>query len=144
MKSMPVWGIQSANSLDAGRLHLVSGQGITAGSYSSRNDLAQACASLSGPKLLIRCPPQADFTPFEGKASLQDQAATAAALAQAAFAGHVPEGGAKGDAPAEPNTSADADLAMALQMQEVSCPAHNIRVCKVAGVCYDCGRHVNQ
>jgi hypothetical protein len=56
-----------------------------------------------------------------GKASLREQAADAAALAQAAFAGHVPEAPAGEDADAGevPNTSADADLALALQMQEV-------------------------
>ena len=66
---------------------------------------------------------QADFAPFVGKASLREQAADAAALAQAAFAGHVPEAPAgKGAADGEaPNTSADADLALALQMQEVGC-----------------------
>jgi hypothetical protein len=66
---------------------------------------------------------QADFAPFVGKASLREQAADAAALAQAAFAGHVPEAPAGKGAHAEdvPNTSADADLALALQMQEVDC-----------------------
>ena len=55
-----------------------------------------------------------------GKVSLREQAADAAALAQAAFAGHVPEAPAgEGAAAGEPNTSADADLALALQMQEV-------------------------
>lgn len=72
---------------------------------------------------------QADFTPYAGKAavSLQGQAAAAAAMTQAAFAGHVPGGDAgkpvarpeSAGAGQEPNTSADADLAMALQMQEV-------------------------
>lgn len=76
-------------------------------------------------QLLVSCNLQADFTAFEGKGSMRDQAAAAAALAQAAFAGHVPEagggggGGGKGSAEAVPNTSADADLALALQMQEV-------------------------
>ena len=66
---------------------------------------------------------QADFAPFVSKASLREQAADAAALAQAAFAGHVPEAPAGKDAAAGevPNTSADADVALALQMQEVGC-----------------------
>ncbi len=74
---------------------------------------------------------QADFAPFVGKASLREQAADAAALAQAAFAGHVPEAPAgKGAAAGEgPNTSADADLALALQMQEVGCSCQGASFC---------------
>jgi hypothetical protein len=81
------------------------------------------------------CHRQADFTPFVGKASLREQAADAAALAQAAFAGHVPEadagkGAAAGDVP---NTSADADLALALQMQEVGAFSRTSAMCTAAG-----------